>query len=399
MKKLLSIPEKFYKNIKPAVSVVSKPQSEHLLRYVTGLVISSNKTIEGITEVSMISKDQSSLNRFLTEAPWKHEKVRNAALNTAKRCRLLGQGCIFVVDDSLAEKRGKHFAGSGWFHDHNSGRTIWGNQIVTSGYITPKGFIPFDADLYIKQEDCHQDEFLTKNKRACNLLDAAHKTQPFNMVVIDTWYANNVVLGHCQERSWDYTTQLKSNRKFMHNNKSWRMDEYAAKLAEEDCLSATVKSKRYQLHGADVHLNGIGDHQLVVVRRWNSKKKRWGKWHFLLTSLRLAEPETVLRLYLRRWDIERFHEVAKQELGLGKYRTRKRRGIVRHLFLVMLAYLLVFLWAMQSIPHSGEMSMEERIRSFRKACERIVVKTGFALAQNIGAEKALNAIGLEICKT
>jgi len=388
------MPAEFYNNIKPALSELTKPQSEHFARFVTGLIVSPNKTVEGITQASVYAKDQSALNRFLTVSPWKRKRVRNAVLRTAQHRRLLGSGCAFVLDDTLNEKRGKHMDAAGWFFDHCTGHTIWGHQLVTSGYVTPHCFVPFDVDLYIKQKDCSEEDFLTKNQRARYLLNEAHAVQSFSVVLIDSWYANEVVLGHCQRKNWQYITEVRCNRRFTYRDVSWRADEYAATLTLNSCERHVIKGHLYELHGIDVHVDGLGDQQLVCSRRWSEKKAKWSEWRYLLTSFRFAEPETILRWYLKRWSIETFHEVGKQELGLGEYQLRKHRGIVRHLFLVLVAYLLVLLWSSAALLEATALTMEERIRQFRAACERIIITTSIKLVQHMGEAPVLQAIGL-----
>lgn len=86
--------------------------------------------------------------------------------------------------------------------------------------------------------------------------------------------------------------------------------------------------------------------------------------------------------------------MSKQELGLGEYQLRKHRGIVKHLFLVLVAYLLVVLWAFAALPEAAVLTMEERIRQFRQVCERIIVTTSMALVQHMGEAPVLQAVGL-----
>lgn len=175
---------------------------------------------------------------------------------------------------------------------------------MTSGFVTPKGFIPFDVDLYVKVEDCEPREFLTKNQRACILLDKTHASQPFFVVLVDTWYANKIVLGHCQRRGWQYITDIKSNRRFMYRKDSWRADKYAATLTDEACETRIINDDTYQFHDIEVYMDGLGDQLLVCSRRMNEETGRRGVWHFLLTSLRIVDPESVVRWYLKRWSIE-----------------------------------------------------------------------------------------------
>ncbi len=49
----------------------------------------------------------------------------------------------------------------------------------------------------------------------------------------------------------------------------------------------------------------------------------------------------VIRRYDLRWDIECYFREAKQHLGLGDYQMRSLQGIVRHLYAVMIACILL----------------------------------------------------------
>jgi SRSO17 transposase len=49
----------------------------------------------------------------------------------------------------------------------------------------------------------------------------------------------------------------------------------------------------------------------------------------------------VIRLYDLRWDIEGYFRDGKQHLGLGAYKMRSSQGIVRHLYTVMIACILL----------------------------------------------------------
>jgi hypothetical protein len=52
-------------------SVFSSPALQQFQRYLSGLIVSENKTVEGINRLFVLDvRNQSSLNRLLTESPF-----------------------------------------------------------------------------------------------------------------------------------------------------------------------------------------------------------------------------------------------------------------------------------------------------------------------------------------
>lgn len=99
--------------------LLSSEQFEHFKRYLAGLFVSENKTIQAINGLFVVhTRNQSSLNRFLTEYPWSPEAVNE------RRLELLGadpatspkKHAVLIVDDTHNEKYGEHFPLLGrWF--------------------------------------------------------------------------------------------------------------------------------------------------------------------------------------------------------------------------------------------------------------------------------------------
>ena len=81
-------------------------------RYISGLIVSENKTVEGINRLFVIeSRNQSSLNRLLTESPFSQEALNQARLEllaSLPGTRMKPKG-VLSVDDTLLTHFGHHF--------------------------------------------------------------------------------------------------------------------------------------------------------------------------------------------------------------------------------------------------------------------------------------------------
>ena len=57
-----------------------EPQRKHLANYLTGLMISPNKTVAGMTNELPNASDQSCLNRFIPEVDWDEKELNRVRI-------------------------------------------------------------------------------------------------------------------------------------------------------------------------------------------------------------------------------------------------------------------------------------------------------------------------------
>jgi len=63
----------------------NKRQINHFNEYLTGLMVSDNVTVTGINNNFVDAKNQSSLNRFLTQSKWDETKLNNLRLDLLRQ--------------------------------------------------------------------------------------------------------------------------------------------------------------------------------------------------------------------------------------------------------------------------------------------------------------------------
>jgi hypothetical protein len=81
-------------------------------RYISGLIVSENKTVDGINRLFVFeSRNQSSLNRLLTESPFSLEDLNQACLTLLSRLpgTQIKRNGVLSVDNTLLVHYGDHF--------------------------------------------------------------------------------------------------------------------------------------------------------------------------------------------------------------------------------------------------------------------------------------------------
>ena len=76
------------------------------------------------------------------------------------------------------------------------------------------------------------------------------------------------------------------------------------------------------------------------------------EWRYVLATYR-ATAQTIVKLGARRFTIESFFKVMKQEFALPQFGQRTPKGVHRFLFLCLLAYLLSH-WVSHTLDHPLE---------------------------------------------
>jgi len=345
--KILEIPQEFKDMLTPFREFMTSPQFKHFTRYVFGLIVAEKKkkTVEGINGLYAETKDRSNLTRFMITSAVEMEPILNKALEKHfKHLNIcVGFNLFLLIDDSETQKSGKHMEGAGFFKCHSGEKKyIFGHNFVLMLASVNSVAVPVGIRLYLKEEYCKKNNipFKTKNQLAAELIDGFRAPRAVRVsVLFDSWYLNPTVVDSCHKKGYPYISQTKSNRTIYVEEEKFSAAQYA-KRQRGRALKWTIYAPRAQSSPVKaksllVKLNQLGKVRFVVSR--NERRE----YVFLVTDYLALPMVEVIRRYDLRWDIESYFRDAKQHLGLGDYQMRSLQGIVRHLYAVMIACILL----------------------------------------------------------
>lgn len=128
----------------------------HFCRFLSGLLVGDNKTIEGINRLFVVDqRNQSSLNRFVNRSNFDRKELTLRRVKLMQECeqtRLKSsrEDCgVLCLDDSLMSHYGKHFDNIYWFWDHVDKRYTFAHNLVNLHYSDDQTDYPIDDELWI----------------------------------------------------------------------------------------------------------------------------------------------------------------------------------------------------------------------------------------------------------
>lgn len=135
--------------------IFSEGEYEHFKKYLTGLLVSENKTVESINRLFVLDiKDQSSLNRFLTRSKYSLSELQSKRLellNSQAETQLKGSGAnggVLSLDDTLLTHYGQDFEGISKLFDHSTQTYVWAHNLVNLHYSDDQTDYPISFELW-----------------------------------------------------------------------------------------------------------------------------------------------------------------------------------------------------------------------------------------------------------
>lgn len=322
-------------------TVFSWHQERHFKRYLSGLTMDSNVTVDHMAERFSEPVSQRSLNRFLTEYEWDTEEINKQRLKvlqetTSTRWKPNG---VVAIDDTLADKSGKLIPGAGRFYDHADNCYKHAQNIVTTHYSDWQVNYPLGFRQYFKEgsKEAAEYGFKTKIQLACELVkDAVEYGVAAEIFVGDAWFFCKELCDYIESYKRVWLMAGKSDL-LVWANRAWvQLKDYAATVPPEQYKMCEAGNKQYRVHTRTLFLKCLGRKAKVAVSYDNRDLK--GEPKFLITNNLQWERNRILRAYTLRHSIDAFYRDAKQHLGLEGCQLRKLEGVHRHWMLVFAAY-------------------------------------------------------------
>jgi hypothetical protein len=371
-------------------------------RYISGLIVSENKTVDGINRLFVIeSRNQSSLNRLLTESPFGLEDLNQARLQvlaSQPKTQLKPNG-VMSVDDTLLTHYGQAFEQIAKLYDPVSESYVWAHDLVTLHYSDDATDYPLRFQLW-KPVDLDQ---LEQGLRAADIplkpdKEAWKESDPrkWRSYLVRAWrrrlkqhpelgalYASKLTLAQALLQDWvqqypdlklpvtfdDWYTQpefcrfidqlglpyvgtLSGKDKVNLKTGAETLQAFADRLKEEHLETVKAggrpvfqpitihykgKPETYYTYCRTHRLHTFGKQRLVINYRHADLSDDPA---FFISNCLIWQAAGITRIRRHRWSVEVYHEEGKAE-GLDQYQLRGFEAIERHVALVATVYSLL----------------------------------------------------------
>ncbi|NWF86239.1 transposase [Candidatus Bathyarchaeota archaeon] len=318
----------------------TKPQYGNFCRAELGLIVAgkSEHDIKSVNQQFIDRKDQSSLNRFITNANWNVNDVANQAKTLLLSESNIDRSVEYkIIDDTVCRKYSQSTEMVCYNHSSTMG-TVLSHDYVTSLYVNNSLAVPDSLKMYGNKKKCREKgiEFKTRLQLACDMIDEHTPIAKKTIWLWDSWFTCQEMASKCKAHGYSWIGEIKSNRIVFYEGKRYRIDELFDKLRSEGgFFDIVVKGEVYSAFKADVFMPKMGYFSIVMNVKADTKEV-----HFLCTDLVSCSVEEILGHALERHRIEDFYKEAKA-LGFGEYRFRTSEAALIHAHLVALAHTLL----------------------------------------------------------
>ena len=399
---LIEVPD-IVQHYAPFFEGVFSPQAfQQFQRYLSGLIVSENKTVDGINRLFVVDvRNQRSLNRLLTESPFSVAALHQARLalwQSLPGSAMKPKG-VLSLDDTLLTHYGKHFDKIAYLYDSTHECYVWAHNLVNLHYSDDLTDYPINCRLWEPAElDTLETGLLAAGisirPSKYRLKDRAPKK--WRHYLLGLWrrhqhkpdvaklYQSKLIIAQ-QLLTEFFTTQAPA--KFPVTFDNWYTQPafcrflaktlqvpYVGTLAGDDLV--VVQNTPQRLEALEAHLQQEhqqalqeggkpvfrklsipykGDHETYYSYCKTHHIHNFGKHRLVINHRQADLSDTaayfisnqlkwqaggITRIRRHRWPVEVYHEEGKAD-GLDQYQLRDFEAISRHVALVAVTYSLL----------------------------------------------------------
>jgi len=373
----------------------NKAQFRHFQHYVIALMIYlGNKNLSGLSRAIPDGRHESSLYRFLSQAKWDAEQVKQIRLEQlnrrarralAKQQRNGKKATVYlIIDDSLVEKSGKTMAGVAKHRSHKDGnKLVLGHVWVSAQLVVAGSSYPLDWALYRRKIECEANDvaFRSKPEIARAIIEQYQPLPDTQTIVLtDSWYADKHLIKLCRKREFHYIGAVKANRKLKAGNHNQQVQQWRAVLPKSAFERVKLKDEHYKVWTATGQLSCGQEVKALVNRRIGVKK-----WRYLVCTNTSLDAQSILATYFVRWEVENFYRAAKFILGWSDYQMRKLEAIENHVLLMMVTHAYLELQRQDALEnateHDAHFTLGDLQREHQRLAQRSTIALVFSLTQ------------------
>jgi hypothetical protein len=378
---MVGVPETIRKGLRPYRDLFRRAEGfEYVSRYVTGLIVSPNKTLQGIYANQVWEEDKPTrrtMHEAVFEAGWKAEELlpRHRAL-IAPEHRQRGREVISLDWTLVHHDRGPHIYGTAKSYDYVERRMARFQTVVTAvianrqlidgiGVQIQEPSVCKEEEEYLKATvQAGYEQMEQARNRLMELLhhmkhQLAYKKRTEIVVEMvaqveeegkfppaDYAFDNGVLTLELtrliESKGKHWVSELESSRHILWEDQWQRIDEVAGRLRQthpESFRRVHVRCrngewKEFWAFTKTVRLKRYGRKRIAMVHEHSDLTD---KPRFLVTDAVHWESGRIIETWSFRWAAEVFHEFSKQGTGLEAAQVRNEEAVTRHLRLSCLA--------------------------------------------------------------
>lgn len=384
-------------------SLFSPEGYRYFRRFVSGILVSENKTLDGINRLFVLERrNQSSFNRFIHRQAFDLEELNRRRVGLMQQTEATrfksssGDSGVLGLDDTLMSHYGKHFENIYRLWDHVHNCYVWSHNLVSLHYSDDRTDYPVSHDLWeppdweavalkMRELGIHVNEQKWENRATevskwHSYISQRYRKYQHKKPELSIIYKTKIVRGLEMLRRF--------RRDYPEQNLPVAMDggytsAEACKIIDEELKMAYVGSlsdthkvmlagseeialgeffqrlvKQHQagqpkFHLTTIHYKGkeethyayCATHRIRGFGRQRlvisfKKKDLSDTPRFSISNRTFWHASGILRIRRHRWPIETFHQEGKEE-GLDKYQLRDFSAIKTHIALVSTAYTML----------------------------------------------------------